>query len=358
MLGVGAILSVSGTVEQRVAAIAALQRGCVARRQLLAAGLSPGKITRLTAKGYLYRQFLGVYTVGHPGERPLMHETAALLAAGEQAVLSHHTAAVMWGLTFGHANESQIHLTVPFQTSTRQRQGIVVHRTRVWDQRDVRLRHGLPITSPGRTLLDVAEVETTTQRQLERALDEALVMRITTRSQLAGLIRRHYGRRGAARVQALLFRGTSTMTRTELEERFLALVRAARLPDPECNVRLNGFEVDALWRAQRIVVELDGYRFHTTRSAFERDRRKDAVLKQAGLDVNRFTWDQLRREPYLVIARVATALAQATPMLAQATPMPAETTPIPPQATPMFAQATQAGVNTRSHTSSPADPTR
>lgn len=101
----------------------------------------------------------------------------------------------------------------------------------------------------------------------------------------------------------------SALTRSEAEERFLDLIRRAQLPAPEVNTRVHGYEVDFLWRAQRLVVEIDGFRFHSTRRAFEGDRRKDATLKAAGLATMRVTWDQIEHELLAVTARLGQALA-------------------------------------------------
>jgi very-short-patch-repair endonuclease len=170
---------------------------------------------------------------------------------------------------------------------------------------------GLPLTSPARTLLDIAGLLST--RELEWALDEALVVRKLVRvSQLMDVLRRGSTRAGAPLLAELLRRRTtSTVTRSEAEERFLALIRAAELGEPELNVRLNGFLVDFVWRELRVAVEIDGYQFHTSRSAFDRDRRKDGVLKGAGWEVLRFSRDQVKFEPYAVLARVVQTLARA-----------------------------------------------
>lgn len=161
-------------------------------------------------------------------------------------------------------------------------------------------------------MLDLAA--TVAPRELERALDEALVRRLTSVTQVQEVLSRASRRIGAPSLQRLLDEcGHPTITRCEAEEGFLALVRRAELPTPQVNVSLHGFTVDFFWPEHRLVVEVDGYAFHHTRSAFERDRRKDAVLARAGLLVIRVTWSQLEAEPYAVIARIVYALARFGP---------------------------------------------
>jgi very-short-patch-repair endonuclease len=310
VLGVGALLTVSGGRDQRIAAIAKLQRGRVSRKQLLAAGIDPSTVQRLLAKGSLHPIHAGVYAVGHSAPLPLGAETAALLACRDGAALSHATAAALWGLRAPADVAGPVQITV-FGGESGGRPGIEIHRTTVLLPRDVRVHQRLPVTSPARTLLDVAGLWTA--RELEWAVDEGLIVRRIVRvSQLTDVLRRGSGRRGAALLAELLHRRTSSsVTRSEAEERFLALIRAAELPEPELNVRLNGFPVDFLWRDLRVAVEIDGYLFHTSRSAFDRDRRKDAVLKGAGWEVLRFSRDQVKFEPYAVLARVVQTLARA-----------------------------------------------
>jgi very-short-patch-repair endonuclease len=310
IVGASRLLPVAGRPAERIAAIAATQRGRVSRRQLLAAGISKAMIETRLAGGSLRRVHLGVYAVGHDAPIPLGAETAALLAVGPDAVLSHETAAALWRLRPPPPEGSPVHITL-LSSGVGRRAGLVLHRTRSLAQRDVGVRERLPLTSPARTLLDLAATLRT--RELERAIDEALTTRIATGSQLADLLARTPAqRKGRRQLAALLeHRRGSTITRSDAEEVLLDLVRTAALPDPECNVALHGFTFDAVWRADRIVVEVDSYQFHMSKFAFARDRRKDAVLRQAGWEVMRITWDQLEHEPYAVVARLATTLARA-----------------------------------------------
>jgi very-short-patch-repair endonuclease len=196
--------------------------------------------------------------------------------------------------------------------------GIKAHRTRQLVDRDIRVCEGLPVTSPARTLLDAAEYLTT--RELERELDEALtVLRIVRVPELEDVLDRAHGRRGAPLLRRLLTNRThETVTRLEAEKLFLALVREAGLPEPETQVWIEGFCVDFVWREQRVIFETDGYTFHTSRSAFDRDRREDLVMKAAGWDPNRVSRDQVKYERLTVLAHVAGALARAAARAAAA----------------------------------------
>lgn len=177
------------------------------------------------------------------------------------------------------------------------------------DPCDVTAREGIPITTPARTLLDLAA--TVERRELERALAEAEVRRLVSPQQLADLLAVASGRRGATALKALLRnQGGPSLTRSEAEERVLALVRAARLPMPQTNTRIGRHEVDLYWRDERLALEVDGYAFHSSRTAFERDRLRDAELQAAGLRVMRVTWRQIVDAPEAVVARLAQALAQ------------------------------------------------
>lgn len=305
VLGVRDLTPVSGPRDRRIAAIAEAQRGRVSRRQLLAAGIGESTIDRLLVKGQLQRLHGGVYAVGHLAPISLGAETAALLACGEGTVLSHHTAATLWKLARA-GDDGIVDVVVPEGQATR-RYGVRVHRSRLLLPREICVRHGLPVTSPARTLLDIAEV--VSQRELERALDQGLVNRIVRIPEVTDVLSRAIGRRGAPRLASMLERRSGpTITRSEAEERMLGLIRAAQLPPPEVNVRIHGYEVDFLWREQRVVVEVDGYRYHAGRSAFERDRAKAASLTAAGLQVMRITWLQMDEESHAVIARLAQSL--------------------------------------------------
>lgn len=299
-------MQVGWSVDQALAAIATSQHGLVTRNQLQSLGLGRGAIAHRVSRGRLHRLHRGVYLVGHAAVPPLAPELAAVMACSPEAVLSHRSAAWLWQLA--RRPDGEIDVTVVGRNGGR-RPHVRVHETRCLGALERTKREGIPVTTPARTLLDLAE--SVSPRELERALDEARVRRLVRRSQLTGVLDASPGRKGAAALAALLDReGDPKLTRSEAEERTLALVRAARLPRPRVNARVGGLEVDLLWREQRLVVEVDGYAYHSSRTAFERDRLRDAELGAAGFRVMRLTWRVLVDEPEAVVARLASALAQ------------------------------------------------
>jgi len=240
---------------------------------------------------------------------PLAREMAAVLACGEGAAISHRSAAVLWHLL--EPSDAAIDVTVRRQSS-RSRPGLVIHRTRRLAPDEIKHLRGLPLTAVPRTLVDLAE--SASDRELESAYGQALVRRLASPERVRAALARHAYRRGAARLRALVEGGEGpAITRSEAEERFLALVRAAELPPPEVNVRVNDHEVDFLWRDEGLVVEIDGFRFHSSREAFERDRRRDARLQAAGVRVMRVTWRQAVDDTYATLARLVQALAAGRP---------------------------------------------
>jgi very-short-patch-repair endonuclease len=182
-----------------------------------------------------------------------------------------------------------------------------LHRVCRIDPEEVCLMHGMRLTVPARTLLDLASC--IGGRNLERALAHAERRQIVTRDAIEAMLARHHGRRGAPLLSTILrAAGGPALTRSEAEARFLDLVRRGALPRPAANVMVEGVEVDFIWRDRRLVAEIDGFAYHTGRAAFERDRRRDGVLAAAGYRVIRVTWRQLTTAPEEVLVLVARAL--------------------------------------------------
>jgi very-short-patch-repair endonuclease/predicted transcriptional regulator of viral defense system len=305
---VGQVVAAGLTRDRAIAEVAAQQYGVIARAQLAALGLGPGAIDHRLRSGRLHRLHRGVYVVGHAALVPLAPELAGVLAGGPDAVLSHQSAAALWHLRPPHGGE--VHVTIR-RGGAQSRPGLRVHRTRSLGAEDLRMCRRIPVTSPPRTIVDLAD--TISERDLARAIAEAEIRGLARCSELlAAVARAGNGRRGCARLARILgASGRPTLTRSEAEERLLALIGDAKLPMPEVNVRVRGHEVDMLWRACRLVIEVDGYAFHSTRAAFERDRARDADLHADGLRVLRVTWRQIVDEPYPLIVRIAQALARA-----------------------------------------------
>jgi very-short-patch-repair endonuclease len=188
--------------------------------------------------------------------------------------------------------------------------GVSVHRSRILERRDVWIREGLPVTSPARTLLDIAV--SATDRQLEVAFDRGIAERTLRLSYVRDVLDRAGGHRGRARLAALLEQehGASTMTRSEGEERMLALMRQSGLPIPHVNAKFGIWELDFYWPEARFVVELDTHTYHSSRYRFERDRRKDNDLRRADIEVMRIVRRELKERTYGIVSDVARALTR------------------------------------------------
>jgi very-short-patch-repair endonuclease len=190
--------------------------------------------------------------------------------------------------------------------SLRPRRGIRLHRVAQIPSDEIETKHGLPITSPARTILDLASCN---DADLENILARAERLGLVTPDTLDATLARHPHARGTRLLRALLSAGAA-LTRSEAERLFLALVRKAALQHPEVNANVEGIEVDFVWRNRRLVVEIDGFAYHSDRESFENDRRRDAILAAAGYRVIRFTWRQLTASPEVVLIRLSEALAQ------------------------------------------------
>jgi very-short-patch-repair endonuclease/predicted transcriptional regulator of viral defense system len=288
-------------VDQRIAALATRQHGVVATRQLAAFGLSQRAVSHRAAAGRLHRVHRGVYAVGHPVLTVNGRRMAAVLAAGPGAVLSHASAAALWEIR--PTSATRIDVSVRSAAGRGKRPGLRIHRAAHLRGEEITVQQGITVTTVARTLLDLAA--TLSPRALERALDEAEIQQLYDRTSLDALARAHAGERGArALTQALDQDGEPTLTDSELEELMLALCDEHDLPRPKSRAWVAGLRVDFLFAASRLVVETDGYRYHRTRRAFERDRERDAILARAGYRTLRFTHRQLTGEPAMVAATI------------------------------------------------------
>jgi very-short-patch-repair endonuclease len=275
--------------DAAIAQLAGRQHGVVARRQILELGVGRRAVERRLERGRLHIVHRGVYAVGHRALTRHGRWMAAVLAAGPGAVLSHHSAAALAGIR--PTSRSRIDVTVP--RTLHATRTLRPHRA-VLEPDEITTVHGIPTTTPARTLLDLAAA--LDLRQLERAMNETEVFRLTSPTSLEHLLDRYPGRRGTANLRALL-RTARSSTRSELEAGFLTFVDDSRLPRADTNIVIEGMEVDAAWREQAVIVELDGYTFHGTRDAFERDRRRDRHLTANGWRVLRITSRDLEDRP-------------------------------------------------------------
>ena len=251
-------------------------------------GVSEHAIDHRVRTGRFIGVFRGVYAVGHAALGDAGRMRAALLAAGPGAALSHRTAGALHKLV--PSMPPFVEVTVA-TAPRRSRSGLVIHTTRRAPQ--IIAVDGLPVTAPLRTLVDMAP--SLGAGELERACADALIRNLVTAGELE-----------AAR---LVEPGGAAPTRSRLERRFLALVRAAGLPRPLVNHTIGPYEIDFAWPTERVLVETDGWNTHGNRLAFENDRARDADLVAQGYVVLRFTWRQINDAPVLVVTQVAQALA-------------------------------------------------
>jgi predicted transcriptional regulator of viral defense system len=305
---------VRSNTEHAIVALATAHEGVFSLAQLCELGLGARAVHRRAAAGRLHRVHQAVYSIAPP---ELLSRNgrfmAAVLACGPEAVLSHRSAAELHELLA--TVRSGIEVTVR-REHTRRVDGVEVHRSRTLTPADTTTVDGIPCTTIARTALDLAAVST--QRRVERALTQGEILEKLDASALEDQLARNSSTPAAAKLRAALeaHRGGATATWSEFEERFLALCRAAGVPEPEVNgwVVLDDGEpairADFVWRAQRVVIETDGRRFHSSRWAFETDRRRDQRLTLAGWRVVRLTWRQLNEEPRRIEALLAGLLGQ------------------------------------------------
>jgi len=266
-------------------------------------------VQRRLENGRLVTLHRGVYAVGHRRLRREGFWLAAVLAAGPGAVLSHREAAALHGLR--PADRSTVDVTV---AARRRLPGVLVHRVERLVSGDVTVVGAIPVTTVARTLVDLAEV--VPPQALRKALEEAERSRRLDVRAIEEVLRRTRGRNGRGRERigrALreLARAGTTLTRSELENQFLALLEAHNLPRPSANAWAEHMEVDAVWPAARLAVELDGWNAHKTRDAFQRDRTRSNDLQGAGWTILRFTHADVVHRPAETAGRVARVLAQA-----------------------------------------------
>jgi very-short-patch-repair endonuclease len=287
-------------VDREIAARAREQYGVVSARQLTALGLSQQAISRRVAAGRLHRVHHGVYAVGHVLLTRSGRWMAAVLACGPDAALSHASAAALWAMQRG---EPTI-IDVTTHRTGRKRPGL-----RPRHPAETTTHHAIPVTTPARTILDLAA--TVTRTRLEHLLDQAELRELTDYPSLDALARAHPGHRGSRELQQTLtaYYAGSDIDRSDLEILFAELCANNGLPSPRINHPVAGKAVDFLFTRQRLIVEIDSWRYHKTRRAFENDRARDVLTTQAGYRTLRFTDRHLTRQPHAVAHAIQAVLA-------------------------------------------------
>lgn len=303
----------AATWDREIALLARRQHGLVSLEQLRDLGLDGATVRKRASIGTLHRIHQGVYAVGHLRLTLKGQWMAAVLACGPGAVLSHRSAAALWGLR--EDKRTVIDVTAPNRRG-RIPQGISAHRDGSVSAGDRTVVDGIPCTTVARTVLDFAAAAPIWE--LRKTVSEAEVLRILNHHAVRELIKRSRGRRGVARLRMLMdeIHPQAKRTRSEMEIMFLEMCRRAWLPQPEVNVILDvgGRRVrpDFLWRDAGLIMEADGRRFHDTDSAFQSDREREQRLQLAGWRVSRCTWEQIEREPRRLTDTIRGLLAQSS----------------------------------------------
>lgn len=293
--------------EPTIWALVRRQHGAVARRQLLELGLSPRRIERRIASGRLHPVWRGVYAVGRPQLGRHGRWMAAVLACGPDAALSHGSAAVLWG--FGAERRSLIEISVPARKRRSRLHGIQVHRRTEQILSDVAVHEGVPLTSPTRTLIDLAT--RLRPMQLERAVNEADKLDRVRTDVLHASLDDYRGQPGVAPLRELLNPLTFRLSDSKLEQLMRPLARAVGLPIPETKTWVNGYEVDFFWPELGIVVEADGLKYHRTASQQRRGLERDQTHLAAGMWPLRFSHWQIKHDPSHVQKVLRAAIARA-----------------------------------------------
>jgi very-short-patch-repair endonuclease len=272
----------SRTVDVELARMASAAHGVVARAQLLRAGITARQIQRRVGAGRLIRVHPGIYRVGHRAPSTEASYLAAVLAAGDGAALSGHAAAHLLELVRGACPSPEV--TAP---SERRIEGVRTHRCRFLDASEVMLVRGIPVTTVPRTLVDIAA--DLSLDALARACHEAGVRYGTTPAMVEAALARRPKRPGAPTLRKIMH-GDVRVTLSTLESRFLGLLRREGLPLPVTNRPAGGRRVDCRWPEHRLTVELDGYKFHNSRYAWEQDRRREREARARGDEFRRYTY--------------------------------------------------------------------
>lgn len=287
---------------REIAQVAARQHGNVTTRQLLAVGIGEDAVRYSARTGRLFRVHRGVYAVGRPPVLPIERAAAVLLACGPKAALSHGSAMTLW--SFWKHWDDPFEVTV---SGDRRPKGIRIHRSCTLRRRDVTTHHGLRVTSPARTVLDMAP--RLKRRQLTRLINDARLAKLLTLDDLAEVVAHNRGHSGAPLLRPHLD-NPQNPTRSEGEDDFPTFCERHGLPTPVLNAVVHGFEVDAYFPAERLIVELDGWPLHRDRDTFESDRDRDATMLMHAIPTVRITYDRLDHDPDREATRLQTILRQ------------------------------------------------
>jgi predicted transcriptional regulator of viral defense system len=282
------------TVEGILSALAGRSHGVVTRAELLHAGVTKNEIEHRLAIGSLIRMHPGVFRVGHQAPSVLARYMAAVKACADEALLACRAAAHLLGLLKDPPSLPEVHCP-----KDRRIRGVVTHRIRRTDLTDRTTWRRIPVTTVQRTLVDLAAV--LDEDDLARAVHEADARHHVTPEQVERVLKRRHNWPGARKLRRVMW-GEAPVTLSRLERRFLERLRAASLPQPETNRRVDGRFVDCRWPGPRLTVELDSYRHHNTRHAWEQDRQRERQARARGDEFRRYTWRDVDEEPEPMVA--------------------------------------------------------
>jgi hypothetical protein len=286
--------------------LARRQHGVVTRRQLLVLGFTSSAIEHRLQKGRLHEIGQGVYAVGRPELTRCGRWMAAVLACGEGAALSHRSAAALWEI--GNEWGSRVDVSIRRKSDLR-RAGIRIHARPSLPAKEITIREGIPVTTPVRTLIDVATE--LARNRLERAVNEADKRNLVDPESLRSALDDRAGQPGVRPLRALLDRHTFLLSDSDLESFFRPIAAQAGLPSPLGKQIVNGFEVDFHFPQLGLVIETDGWRYHRTPATQTKDAKRDQIHTASGLTPLRFSHYQVKYEPASVcniLARTATQL--------------------------------------------------
>jgi hypothetical protein len=288
------------TPERRIAALASRSHGVVTREALLSAGITLAEIRHRLRTGALIREHSGVYRVGHRALSVEADYLAAVLACGSGALLRGCAAGFLFGLLKGSQPPAEV-LTLKRHKPS----AVRTRRTRSIHPGDATEYRGIPITTVPRTMVDLAAE--LSQGDLGRVVHEAGIRFGVTPDGVEAVLARRPNSPGTAKLRQVLW-GDAPLTLSRLEDRFLELLKEERLPLPEMNRPAGSHRVDCRWPKHRLTVELDGYRYHSSRHAWERDRRREREARARDDEFRRYTYGDVFEEPKLMLAELRVLL--------------------------------------------------
>lgn len=285
------------TTDEIIGALASRSHGVVTHAMLTSAGITQGEIKHRRASGALLTVHPCVYRVGHRACSPEATYLAAVWACGQRALLCGRAAAYLWGLIKANS-PPPAEVVAPTERRVR---GVRTRRSRSLSARDATTCRGVPVTTVARTVVDLASVLSLSD--LGRAVHEAEVKYGMTPIQVEAALASHPTTKGARNLRVIT-RGDERISLSKLESRFLELCTEAGLPLPQMNCRVGTRRVDCRWQVPPLTVELDGYRFHRSRHAWEQDRHREREARARGDDFRRYTYGDVFEDPRYMLAEL------------------------------------------------------